>query len=280
MEDVLLLTAALLALPATAAAAPPPNDNYLASTTITGEEYADTVDTTEATTQPDLFNPNRDGLPFGGAPPEETSCGATQYGKTVWYDFAPETFGGVHILASGFDAVVRVYEYDPRTALITRTVLCQNDSPGAVEDVLLPSVARGQAYTVQVGGVGAGAAALAGRLEFRFEFFADQDGDGVLDAAPDRFAGSASGVNNAVARAAGLLAVAVLPLAAGLGGGSLTDPADLHPAYRAAMLICAGLMVAGGVLAALLVPEKLTQPLRLEQGEDRAGTKPAKPPSA
>src|SRR4051794_35917976 len=40
----------------------------------------------------------------------------------------------------------------------------------------------------------------------------------VLDAAPDRFAGSASGVNNAVARAAGLLAVAVVPVLAGITG--------------------------------------------------------------
>ena len=37
----------------------------------------------------------------------------------------------------------------------------------------------------------------------------------VLDATPDRFAGAASGVNNAVARAAGLLAVAVVPGLAG-----------------------------------------------------------------
>ena len=73
MRLPLLITAALLALPATAAAAPPPNDNYLASTTIASQEYRDSVDTTEATTQPDLFNPNRDGLPFGGGDPEPTT---------------------------------------------------------------------------------------------------------------------------------------------------------------------------------------------------------------
>jgi hypothetical protein len=60
-----------------------------------------------------------------------------------------------------------------------------------------------------------------------------------------------------VARAAGLLAVAVLPLAAGLGAGNLTDSAALHPVYRNAMLICAGLMVVGGVLAFLLIPNRL-----------------------
>src|SRR3954463_11772943 len=107
----------LLVTAASASAAPPVNDNYLSSLQMTrgngvARTFSDVADTTEATTQADLFNPNRDGLPFGGAPAEETRCGATEYGKTVWYDFAPETFGAVHILASGFDAVVRVYEYD------------------------------------------------------------------------------------------------------------------------------------------------------------------------
>ena len=51
----------------------------------------------------------------------------------------------------------------------------------------------------------------------------------VLDAAPDRFAGSASGVNNAVARAAGLLAVAIIPGLAGIAGADYSDPAVARP---------------------------------------------------
>lgn len=71
----------------------------------------------------------------------------------------------------------------------------------------------------------------------------------VLDAAPDRFAGSASGVNNAVARAAGLLSVAVIPGLAGIGGDDYTDPAVYGPGFRMAMIIAAGLLVAAALLA-------------------------------
>jgi len=78
----------------------------------------------------------------------------------------------------------------------------------------------------------------------------------ALASADDRHAGIASGVNNAVARAAGLMAVAILPLAAGVGS-SLIDPATLGPANRTSMLICAGLLAAGGVLAFATIPSTL-----------------------
>ena len=79
----------------------------------------------------------------------------------------------------------------------------------------------------------------------------------VLAAAPDDNAGIASGINNAVARAGSLLAVAALPVAVGLGGEEYRDPAVLDPAYDAAMLACAGLLVLGGLVSWVTIPSRL-----------------------
>ncbi|WGW10940.1 DHA2 family efflux MFS transporter permease subunit [Saxibacter everestensis] len=75
----------------------------------------------------------------------------------------------------------------------------------------------------------------------------------ALAAAPAEHAGIASGVNNGVARTAGLLAVAVLPVAAGITGDAYLHPSALLEGFRSAVLIAAGLCVAGGVLAAITI---------------------------
>jgi EmrB/QacA subfamily drug resistance transporter len=75
----------------------------------------------------------------------------------------------------------------------------------------------------------------------------------VLGAAPDELAGIASGVNNAVARAAQLLAVAALPVAVGLSGDDYALPAAFTAGYRAALMICAVLLVAGAAVSWLTI---------------------------
>ncbi|MEU5595633.1 MFS transporter [Streptomyces sp. NPDC020298] len=71
----------------------------------------------------------------------------------------------------------------------------------------------------------------------------------VLASVETARAGLASGINNAAARAAGLIAVAALPLLAGMGPEAYRSAAAFDAAFRRAMPICAGVLVAGSALA-------------------------------
>ncbi|MFI8889177.1 MFS transporter [Streptomyces paradoxus] len=66
-------------------------------------------------------------------------------------------------------------------------------------------------------------------------------------------AGLASGINNAAARAAGLMAVAALPLLTGMGEEAYREPAAFDTAFDKAMGWCAGALVVGAAIAAAVV---------------------------
>nr|MBA3233756.1 MFS transporter [Propionibacteriales bacterium] len=79
----------------------------------------------------------------------------------------------------------------------------------------------------------------------------------VLAAAPDRNAGIASGVNNAVARAGSLLAVAALPALVGLSGADYERPSAFDAGYGRAMWICVMMLVVGGVVSWVFIRNPL-----------------------
>jgi EmrB/QacA subfamily drug resistance transporter len=72
----------------------------------------------------------------------------------------------------------------------------------------------------------------------------------ALSAAPARYAGMASAVNNDVARTGGLIAVALLPVVAGITGDVYLHPLELAHGFHVAMVMAAIACGIGGALAA------------------------------
>ena len=81
----------------------------------------------------------------------------------------------------------------------------------------------------------------------------------ALGSVPDTRAGAASGVNNAVARTGGLLAIAAIPSLAGLTGDALSNPVALDAGFDRSMWIAAAILASSGI-AALILLKPQSQP--------------------
>jgi EmrB/QacA subfamily drug resistance transporter len=75
----------------------------------------------------------------------------------------------------------------------------------------------------------------------------------AMNSAPDSLAGLASGVNNAVARVAGLLWIATLPPITGLTGAAYTDPVQFRSSFGQISWICAAAFAGAALLAAVVI---------------------------
>jgi EmrB/QacA subfamily drug resistance transporter len=96
----------------------------------------------------------------------------------------------------------------------------------------------------------------------------------ALGAVPDDRAGSASGVNNAVARTGGLLAVAAIPSLVGITGDGLSDPSVLGPGFDRAMVVAAVIVAGSGIAAFVLLTERDVGATVCEEGAERIAQHP------
>jgi EmrB/QacA subfamily drug resistance transporter len=156
----------------------------------------------------------------------------------------------VTLLLSGTSGRV-AQRIGPRIPLVAGCLLC------AAASVLAVRIGSHAGYWTAVLPVavlfGLGLAALLPALTAR-----------AMSSAPDSLAGLASGVNNAVARVAGLLWIAALPPITGLTGAVYTHPAQFRLSFEEISWICAAAFAGAAVIAAAVItgPARISPPRR------------------
>jgi hypothetical protein len=169
------LTAAAV-LPASAAAQatinPPDGDNYLRPLALSDfdnpgkfprQEVGWLGNTTDYTTQADMFNP-----PGTGGPAEPTNCGSP-YGKTIWSVLYIDKKGSLTITTSAqFDSVIGFVPFngpsDPAPDINHGVCI---DRLAGLDEQLKVNVSGGHWYAVQVGGTGT---TQGGQVQTKFLF--------------------------------------------------------------------------------------------------------------
>jgi MFS family permease len=97
----------------------------------------------------------------------------------------------------------------------------------------------------------------------------------ALNSVSEDRSGLASAVNNVVARVGSLIAVAILPGIAGIGGSAYLNPAALGHGFKIASIVAGTWCVAGGILAAIGIrnppPEAGAAPQEVEAAPMHCG---------
>ncbi|WP_235950726.1 MFS transporter [Phycicoccus flavus] len=96
----------------------------------------------------------------------------------------------------------------------------------------------------------------------------------ALSSVPGNHSGLASGVNNAVARTGGLLAVAAVPALVGLTGSDYEDPAVFDAGFDRALVISAVLLVLGAVVSLVTVRDPRPEAPGPSEGVEPAVDRP------
>ncbi|TSB09237.1 MFS transporter, partial [Streptomyces benahoarensis] len=155
----------------------------------------------------------------------------------------------------------------PRIPLTVGPLLC------AVGMLLMTRVGAGASYVVDVLPalvvLGAGMVTLVAPLTATVLASVDVDR-----------AGLASGINNAAARAAGLVAIAALPLLAGMGPQAYRSADAFAVAFRRAMPWCAGVLLVGAVIACVAVRTVPAVPEEQEEQEEAGAPEAVAAPEA
>jgi hypothetical protein len=152
---------------------PPANNNYLSSLELNRRgtkldrvhTLLDVRTTTDATVQSNVLDPcGKATCPPG--PAEHTSCSGISYGKTVWYDFYPDSDGTVRIRTSGAN-VIALYTWSVNTLVPASLPQRCLVNPGFPSVELDAQVKKGRAYTFQVGD----ATGATDQLQMLFDYF-------------------------------------------------------------------------------------------------------------
>jgi hypothetical protein len=179
---LLAVCAGLLAIPAAASAQssvpPPRGDNFDDFIAVTPS------DSVFLPLTPAVLGFSGDTTSYTLEPGEAPSCGNSAFGKTIWSRFAVDRTGRIDITAAGFDSVIGISPLGSNGQL--GNGICTDRLAGRIESFPrdnLPTVKKGTAYAVQVGGFRDQAGNFAGGpLEVDFEFLPPErvQGDAIL----------------------------------------------------------------------------------------------------